>query len=198
MRTFNKKWLEEKYSDFNTIPFIFFWSHRPLKEGIIDKSCFSQWYPSPFTFDEVVYPTAEHWMMAQKAKLFKDMEAFENIMSTHDPKKVKNEGRKIKKFDPIVWNERKFEIVLDGNLHKFNQNKSLQKFLINTGEHVLVEASPVDRIWGIGLSVNEQSSRNPDLWNGENLLGFVLMEVREKLGIYEKKKEGYSKFFDME
>lgn len=178
---FNKNWLSQKYPDPKDIPFFFFWGHQPSKDGSITKSCFSQWWVAPFEVDGITYRTAEHWMMASKARLFKDDSALEKILAAATPEEAKKAGRLVRNFDPIVWDEQKLEIVINGNRHKFGQHLALKEFLLATGEQVLVEASPVDNIWGIGMSAENPAAQDPALWRGENLLGFALMEVRDKL-----------------
>jgi ribA/ribD-fused uncharacterized protein len=178
---FNKKWLMQKYPEGTTIPFLFFWGHQPPNDGSVSKSCFSQWWEAPFDVEGVVYRTAEHWMMTGKAKLFGDLEAAARIANAKSPGAAKNEGRLVKNFVPDVWDKHKYELVVAGNWHKFSQNSGLKDFLSGTGEHVLVEASPVDPVWGIGLAADDPKAKNPISWKGENLLGFALMEVREKL-----------------
>jgi ribA/ribD-fused uncharacterized protein len=120
-------------------------------------------------------------MMAEKARLFSDQEILEEILKTGNPKEVKSLGRKIKNFDHIVWDKHKYEIVKRGNLLKFSQNPEFKNFLLSTNEKVLIEASPYDRIWGIGMLESDPKAENPLQWNGENLLGFALMEVRDEL-----------------
>ncbi|MNY61948.1 hypothetical protein D3C86_1986990 [compost metagenome] len=90
-------------------------------------------------------------------------------------------GRLVKNFNAVIWDQHKFEIVVNGNLHKFSQHDAMKTFLINTKERVLVEASPVDNIWGIGMAADHEHIENPLKWRGENLLGYALMEVRDKL-----------------
>ncbi|MCB1178189.1 MAG: NADAR family protein [Leptospiraceae bacterium] len=160
--------------------FIFFWGHHKKNEEIT-KSCLSQWYDSTFIHENIKYLTAEHWMMAEKARLFNDKENFELIIKSNHPSEVKKLGRQIKNFNPELWNENKYKIVIEGNFLKFNQNKDLKNFLLQTGNKVLVEASPEDKIWGIGLSENDPDIYNIKNWKGENLLGFSLMEVRDRL-----------------
>ena len=143
----------------------------------------SQWWPAAFEEERVVYKTAEHYMMAGKAKLFNDKEIFERILSKISPKDVKDLGRQIKNFDATSWDQHKYQIVERGNYLKFSQNKELNHFLIQTGSKVLVEASPVDPVWGIGLAEDNAYAWEPAKWRGENLLGFALMEVRDKLNI---------------
>ena len=119
--------------------------------------------------------------MAHKAKLFADDDAFQKIIKADKPAEVKALGREIKGFDEALWNRRKYEIVRDGNIHKFNQHEKLKTFLLNTDNRVIVEASPVDTIWGIGLAQESKMIENPHTWRGENLIGFALMEVRDIL-----------------
>ena len=145
------------------------------------EACFSQWYECKFTVDGVEYHTAEQYMMAQKAVLFGDKEVLQKIMSADNPAVYKSLGRQIRNFDEKIWNEHKFQIVVNGNMAKFSQNPELLDFLVKTGDRILVEASPYDRIWGIGKSKDDFDIENPFKWKGENLLGFALMEVRENL-----------------
>lgn len=161
------------------IKFLFFWGHTVKDE--ITKSCFSQWFPVKFEEDGVVFKTAEHYMMAGKAKLFSDQEILQKILQSGTPNQAKNLGRKVKNFDPKIWDGHKYEIVKKANLLKFTQNLKFQNFLLSTGDKILVEASPYDKIWGIGMLETDPRAENPLLWNGENLLGFALMEVRDEL-----------------
>lgn len=163
------------------IKYIFFWGHTPSRVGDIDKSCFSQWYESPFQEADITYPTAEHWMMAEKARLFNDTEILEEIINARTAAEAKKLGRKVKNFENAVWNENRAEIVINGNYLKFSQNEELKDFLLKTNNRVLVEASPYDRIWGIGLKSNDMHAQYPEKWQGLNLLGYVLMEVRDQL-----------------
>ena len=161
--------------------YLFFWGHQPSKDGSIIKTCMSQWWPAVFEENGFVYQTAEHYMMAGKAKLFNDMAIFEKILSKSSPKEVKDLGRQIQSFDPAVWDAHKYSIVKQGNYLKFSQNERLTHFLLQTGTKVLVEASPVDPVWGIGLAEDNAAAQDPAQWKGENLLGFALMEVRDEL-----------------
>ena len=157
--------------------FIFFWSGRKFRK--VTKTCFSQWYPSKFIVGGKEYNCAEQFMMAKKAELFHDMGILQNILMAKDPRTIKNLGREIKHFDPEVWNEKKLEIVVQGNLAKFSQNPELQDFILSTGNKILVEASPYDKIWGIGLNEKSSDAVSPERWKGQNLLGFALMKVRD-------------------
>ena len=159
--------------------FVFFWGHRKGKK--IGKTCFSQWYEIDFEVDGHKYNCAEQYMMAQKAWLFKDIEIFTKILDATDPKEIKALGREVKNFDPKIWNLHKFEVVVKGNLGKFGCNPDLKEFLLSTSDKILVEASPYDNIWGIGMKEGTPGIENPTNWKGENLLGFALMEVRDEL-----------------
>ena len=161
--------------------YLAFWGHTPARDGVVTKACFSQWYASAFEVDGVRYPTAEHFMMAGKARLFDDQAALARILAAPTPGAVKAIGREIAGFDENVWLERRWAIVVDANLGKFSQDEGLRRFLINTGDRILVEASPLDRIWGIGLAADDPGAENPMAWQGLNLLGFALMEVRDRL-----------------
>ncbi|MEM6298226.1 MAG: NADAR family protein [Bacteroidota bacterium] len=161
------------------LKFLFFWGHQRSNE--LTKSCFSQWYESSFVVNEVEYLTAEHYMMAEKALLFGDKTIYEEIIHSKKAGEAKALGRKVSGFDQKVWEEHRFEVVVKGNFHKFSQNPELAQFLKDTGSRVLVEASPVDTIWGIGLPQDSENASNPRNWRGLNLLGYALMEVRDAL-----------------
>ena len=120
-------------------------------------------------------------MMAQKALLFNDDETFNKILNVGHPSDVKQMGREIKNFDKKIWDKKKFEIVKRGNIYKFEQNPRLKDYLLQTGDKILVEASPFDTIWGIGMSQDDVHIDDIYKWRGENLLGFALMEVRDLL-----------------
>ncbi len=172
-----------KYSINNlpkSVKFLFFWGHRSSKDGSISKSCLSQWWLSEFKVNGVCYKTAEHWMMAKKAALF-DPSMIEQIVNTSSAAEAKKLGRMVKNFDDKTWLENRYDIVREGNFHKFSQHKDLKEFLISTNNRILVEASPVDRIWGVGLQQDNPKILNPKNWKGLNLLGFALMEVRDEL-----------------
>jgi ribA/ribD-fused uncharacterized protein len=178
---YNLKWLKKKYEAGETLKYVFFYGHTNKNNEQVGKFVFSQWYPISFTVAGIEYKTAEHWMMAHKALLFEDNGAFQRIISADKPGEVKEIGRQIKGFDGAKWDAHKFEIVVNGNIHKFNQNIVLKEYLLATGDRVLVEASPTDRIWGIGLAQDAKFIDNPNTWRGENLLGFALMETRDVL-----------------
>lgn len=164
----------------NSVEYLFFWGHQKPKEGV-SKSCFSQWFESYFSHDGIYYPTAEHFMMAEKARLFKDDKTLKKILAAKKPGEAKKLGREIKDFDDDLWQTNRFEIVVKANYLKFKQNTDLKDFLLKTGSRVLVEASPVDPIWGIGMAADNPMVGNPESWKGLNLLGFALMSVRNSL-----------------
>ena len=161
--------------------FLLFCQHHKPKGSGVDKSCLSQWFDASFQVDGVWYSSAELYMMAQKALLFGDKKHFKAIIKNPSVKVAKQLGREVKGFESKIWNKHKFDIVVAGNLAKFSQQQSLGTFLLSTGSSVLVEASPSDSVWGIGLSESEQNATNPQMWPGENLLGFALMRVRQQL-----------------
>ena len=174
----------EKLRDFiaaeGKVKYLFFWGHRQTG-NMVTKTCLSQWYESPFEIEAIVYRTAEHYMMAQKARLFNDQDSLHKILQSKHPGEAKKLGRTVKSFQQDIWMENRTAIVVAGNLAKFSQNEELKEFLLNTRNRVLVEASPVDRIWGIGLAIDNPDIENPWKWKGLNLLGFALMQVREEL-----------------
>ncbi|MEV1062087.1 NADAR family protein [Streptomyces sp. NPDC050263] len=163
------------------IKYLHFWGHRPLPGGRVGPSCLSQWWPSPFVVESVAYATAEHWMMAQKARLFEDAEAEQRALAAGHPSQAKKAGRLVRGFDEAVWERERLRIVVEGSVHKFASDPALRSFLLGTGDRVLVEASPVDRVWGIGLSATDEAATTPEHWRGQNLLGFALMQARERL-----------------
>lgn len=160
--------------------YLFFWGHNNKKNSI-NKTCFSQWYPSPFKADGDLFPTAEHYMMAEKARVFNNEALINEILADSNPQKAKALGRKVTGFTNEIWNQHRFEIVVKGNIYKFSQNNELKQFLISTKNRVLVEASPNDKVWGIGLTEDDKNASNPFKWKGLNLLGFALMEARRIL-----------------
>lgn len=170
-----KRSREEKFD------YIYFWKHRAEANGSVGTGCLSQWWPASFKIGEQEYPTAEHFMMHSKAMLFGDEETARKILETESPKQVKALGRSVKDFDSQLWQEHRFAVVLRGNLAKFSQNENLKDYMFSTGESILVEASPTDTIWGIGLSEEQARNQSPAEWKGLNLLGFALMRTRSLL-----------------
>jgi ribA/ribD-fused uncharacterized protein len=120
-------------------------------------------------------------MMAEKAKLFGDNQAFTAIVASESPSRAKALGRKVRNFDEQIWSNHRFDIAVRGNRAKFEQNTELRDWLLGTRNQVLVEASPRDRIWGIGLAAEDERALDPKTWRGLNLLGFALMRARTAL-----------------
>ena len=152
--------------------FTYFWG---------SESPFSQWHKSIFTLDGITFNCAEQYMMYQKAVVFDDQNMATKILHTKDPGMQKKLGRQVQNFDVEVWNEKCRDIVKKGNKAKFSQNPELKKKLLATGDTVLVEASPNDRIWGIGLSEHDPRAKDKSNWQGTNWLGYALTEVKNEL-----------------
>lgn len=161
--------------------FLMFWGRKGFDTSSIGPYVFSQWHFSDFEIDGQVYPTAEHWMMSQKALAMGDYNTHRAILASAGPEEAKTLGRQVKNWDQAKWDARKFEAVVEGNVAKFGQDSALREYILGTGDVVLVEASPHDRIWGIGLRREDSRSKDPNTWNGQNLLGFALMEARDRL-----------------
>jgi len=146
-----------------------FWKNHP----------FSNWYSSTFTVDGVQYCCGEQYMMAQKANLFKDEEICRQIMNETSPAKMKALGKKIRRFDEQTWTNDRYELVKKGLREKFFQNPDLMCVLMGTGNRVIAEASPYDAIWGIGIGARHPDINRPEVWTGLNLLGKILMDLRD-------------------
>ena len=182
---------EQKYTVNNTIKefnskksldCVFFWR---TDKNYLSTGCFSQWQKSDFVVEDKHYSCAEQYMMGQKALIFNDFETFEKILSADHPKQIKALGREVKNFNSNEWDAVKYSIVLNGNFYKFTQNEEMLKILISTGDKILAEASPLDKIWGIGLSEDDKNANDPNCWKGQNLLGFALMEVRDAIRLVQ-------------
>ncbi|GAA0969963.1 NADAR family protein [Actinocorallia libanotica] len=158
--------------------YLFFWGHRPHPSG---RHVLSQWFERGFEADGKAYRSAEHYMMAGKARLFGDTETEELVLTSGHPAEAKELGRRVRGFDEGTWEEHRFELVVRGGLAKFGADPELRGYLLGTGSRVLVEASPLDRIWGIGLAADDARAADPARWRGLNLLGFALMEARARL-----------------
>jgi len=178
---YNIAWLLQKYERNEKMKYIHFWGHSNDTKAEVGHFCLSQWFELPFAFEGVTYKTTEHWMMSQKAKLFKDSEIYDKILLAKTPGEAKDLGRQVRHFDTKVWMQHRWEIVKKGNMLKFGQNEKFKNYLLQTGERILVEASPVDNIWGIGLAKDAENINDIRAWTGLNLLGFILMEVRDEL-----------------
>jgi ribA/ribD-fused uncharacterized protein len=176
-----KQRLIEEIARGASFDFLLFWGHTPKDPRVVDASCLSQWFERGFAVDGVRYATAEHYMMASKARLFRDDEALEEILKARTPAEAKAFGRSVRGYDDAAWEEARMAAVVRGNVAKFGQNEELGAFLRGTGDSVLVEASPRDQVWGIGLGASNPAARDPSRWRGRNLLGFALMAAREQL-----------------
>ena len=163
------------------LKWIHFWGHGLEGDGSVGQGCLSQWFMADFKVEGRLYSCMEQFMMAEKARLFGDTETLEKIMAAVAPGKIKALGREVRNFEQTEWDKCKYSIILTGNFQKFLQNPELKDFLLRTGDKILVEASPWDRVWGIGMGKNNENAQNPAAWRGQNLLGFALMEVREEL-----------------
>jgi ribA/ribD-fused uncharacterized protein len=150
--------------------FTFFWSGP-----------FSNWAPSPFTLDGVSYNCTEQHMMAEKARMFGDTKILDMIMNAVDPREQKRYGRNVQNFVKEKWDAVARDIVFKGCYAKFTQNPDLMRALLATAGTTLVEASPKDTIWGIGLEKTDHRAQNRSTWLGTNWLGEVLTKVREKI-----------------
>lgn len=142
---------------------------------------FSQWEPAKFVIDGIEYNCAEQYMMAEKARMFDDQDTLDRIMDEESPREQKKLGRQVKGFNTDRWNSRAREIVYEGNYAKFTQNPDLLKKLLATKGTTLVEASPYDCVWGIGLRATDAAAKDRDKWRGTNWLGETLTGLREDL-----------------
>lgn len=141
----------------------------------------SNWYLSEFEFGGVRYSSMEQYMMYQKAVLFNDGDIAGRILGTSEVGKIKALGRAVKNYNDLMWNGQRQIIVYNGLLEKFRQNDALKEQLLATGQDILAECAVQDRIWGIGLSMKDDKRFDMNEWQGQNLLGFSLMCVREVL-----------------
>jgi ribA/ribD-fused uncharacterized protein len=142
---------------------------------------FSQWYAQDISIDGIIYNCAEQYMMAMKASYFNDTKTLEKIMATNNPSEQKAQGRMVSNFDPEAWNAVSRGFVYKANLAKFNSSLRLKNILLGTGDKEIVEASPYDKIWGIGLGLDSQFLEDKSKWQGANWLGECIMKVRETL-----------------
>lgn len=173
--------VRKDYRSGKNLKYCMFWKAQSTSDDSVNKGCLSQWHKSHFFSVTNHYCCMEQFMMFQKAKLFDDQEMMQQILSCNKPNKIKGLGQKVRNFDEIVWSKAKYAIVLNGNYQKFSQNPHLKKFLLQTNDKILVEASPYDAIWGIKMDESDANAHNPLKWRGQNLLGFALMEVRDAL-----------------
>lgn len=161
-----------------TMEKLFFWGHTEHGSNVT-RACLSNFYPCKFEFNGKTFNFSEQCFMYQKAILFNDFEIAKQVLNETDVRKIKALGRKVKGFNNNLWDKHKEDFMYNACYAKFSQDNKLKDFLLNTGNSEIVEASPVDNIWGIGFS-SDKAMENVDKW-GQNLLGKVLMEVREEL-----------------
>lgn len=142
---------------------------------------FSNWFSSEFSVYGTKYSSVEQFMMAEKAKFFGDLDALDEIMATHNPRTQKAIGRRVQDFDANKWLDRCQSIVYPGIRAKFEQNSYLLEFLRESGDRIIAEASPYDKIWGIGLAPNDPLATDQKNWQGKNFLGKLIMQARKEL-----------------
>ena len=181
----DREWLMKHRDEMPEI--LLFYGHKTTDE--ITEMCLSQWYPCEFEAEGTKYTSAEQYMMAEKARLFGDEEIRTQILKTSDPAICKKLGRKVRNFNQEKWNKNRENIARKGNFYKFSQNAKLREFLLSTGDKILVEASPRDRIWGIGMGKSNPDALDPAKWRGRNLLGFSIMSVRKKIAFMDNFEE---------
>ena len=162
----------------NNNRFLFF-SEYTNNSHNVNKTCFSNFYPAQFVDDKgITFHNSEQYLMYHKALLFNDIQIANNILSVKTPSTIKKLGRAVRNFNESKWVECRRQIMGDGLYFKFNQNQDMKNFLLSTGDLILVEASPYDTIWGIGLSETNAMNTSEYQWRGQNLLGKSLMDIR--------------------
>ncbi len=163
------------------LDFLFFWGHTPSGDQSLGPWVFSNWFPSPFQVDGTEYRTAEHFMMAAKARRFDDAASLAKILAAETPAEAKRYGRGVSNFSTELWEQDRLDVVISGSVAKFGSDPRLKDYLLETGERILCEASPVDQVWGIGLAADHPDAAVPTRWTGRNLLGQALMAARAQL-----------------
>ncbi len=151
--------------------------HNPEEEN----GYLSNWYLSNFVIDGVLFSSMEQYMMYKKAMCFDDEKVAREILETKDVAKIKALGRQVSNYNDSIWNGMRQIIIYEGLLAKFTQNEILKEQLKSTGDAILAECAVQDKIWGIGLSMKDLNRLDIDKWKGQNLLGFALMLVRNKV-----------------
>jgi len=165
----NKEYKEATMKETND--FYLFWRHQ-----------FGQWTKrNMIDIDGTTYNCCEQYMMAKKALLFNDQVTLAKIMQTDSAKEQQALGREVKNFELQKWDQHKYGIVWFANYLKFTQHQDLAERLIATKHKTLAEASPYDLVWGIGFEAEDEQAINPTCWTGQNLLGKVLMSIRDTL-----------------
>lgn len=146
----------------------------------------SNWTRSPFAIEGKTYTCVEQYMMAEKARLFMDPHTWAKIMATPEPDDQKRYGREVKNYDDATWAAARYAVVLKGTLEKYRQNPALKALLLDTGNDIFVEASPDDRIWGIGMRAAHPDATDETKWRGLNLLGKAITEARGIIRLEER------------
>lgn len=163
------------------------YSHKVTLEGSRlrcfqgKESPFSQWFRCRFYADGIRFITAEQYMMFHKAMLFHDSETAKKILATEEIAEHKRLGRRVKKYNEEVWVLHRRRVAYEANKHKFSQDLTLLETLLHTAGEILVEASPNDKVWGVGMSAEDPDIADPAKWRGENYLGYVLTMLREDI-----------------
>lgn len=172
--------LQHRQATGAALEYLYFWDDPPAGP-MPGRECLSQWHAREFQLAGTTYPTAEHYMMAEKARLFGDRALLECILAAPDPGFAKALGRQVRHFSEARWQSVRYGVVLTATLARFGQHPDLKAYLLGTGTRILVQASPLDAIWGMGLAATHRDAGNPSRWPGLNLLGFALMETRRQL-----------------
>lgn len=146
----------------------------------------SNWHPAVIWAEGIRFYTSEHYFMWLKARHFNDLKTMDAVANASHPGSAKKLGRQIVGFNDDEWVKVRYDAMVNVNIAKYRQNPELLKELLNTGDHVLVEASPVDKIWGIGLAEDNDLVLDEKNWQGTNLLGKALMEVRNYFKLEQK------------
>ena len=165
--------------------YVFFWGHTPNGSGV-GKHVLSQWWPARFTVDGDTYISAEHYMMAEKARLFGDEETRSSILATSKPGAARRWAAPCAASTRNVGSGIASTSSSEPAVRSSGRTPMLAAYLAETGDKVLVEASPVDRVWGIGLAADDPRAERPAEWQGLNLLGFALMRARTMLAERER------------
>ncbi|GGV79258.1 MULTISPECIES: NADAR family protein [Streptomyces] len=163
------------------ITYLCFWGHRPRRDGRMGASCPSQWWPAPFTVDAVTCPTAEHRTTAGTARPFGDAGTERRMPAARHPGQATARGRLVRRSDEETWARERRASAVEGGVHELAAHPELRGFAPGTGDTVPLEAGPLDRVWGVGPAADDAAATDPERWKGLNLLGFALMEARERL-----------------
>lgn len=141
----------------------------------------SNWYSSSFITGGVTFSSMEQYIMYRKAVCFGDENIATQILAMDNAAEIKALGRIVSGYDESLWNGIRQIVVYEGLLAKFSQNLSLRELLKGTGKAILAECAVKDRIWGVGLSMYDPDRFDRTKWKGQNLLGYTLMMVRERM-----------------